>query len=88
MTAWVERVRISGSRLETAARAAMGTAASGGRGAVAAGALESSNVDLAEEFVGLIQHQRSFSANSRTHHHCGRDASGTDQHQAIAVLDR
>jgi flagellar hook protein FlgE len=46
--------------------AAMGTAGSGGRGAVSAGALESSNVDLAEEFVGLIQHQRSFSANSKT----------------------
>lgn len=46
--------------------AAMGTASAGGRGAVSAGALESSNVDLAEEFVGLIQHQRSFSANSKT----------------------
>lgn len=46
--------------------AAMGTAGSGGRGALSAGALESSNVDLAEEFVGLIQHQRSFSANSKT----------------------
>ena len=46
--------------------AAMGTAASGGRGAISAGALEASNVDLAEEFVGLIQHQRSFSANSKT----------------------
>jgi len=46
--------------------AAMGTAGSGGRGAVSAGALESSNVDLAEEFVGLIQHQRSYSANSKT----------------------
>jgi flagellar hook protein FlgE len=46
--------------------AAMGTAGSGGRGAMSAGALESSNVDLAEEFVGLIQHQRSFSANSKT----------------------
>ncbi len=45
---------------------AMGTAGSGGRGAVSAGTLESSNVDLAEEFVGLIQHQRSFSANSKT----------------------
>jgi flagellar hook protein FlgE len=44
----------------------MGTAGSGGRGAMSAGALESSNVDLAEEFVGLIQHQRSFSANSKT----------------------
>jgi flagellar hook protein FlgE len=46
--------------------AAMGTAGSGGRGATSAGALEGSNVDLAEEFVGLIQHQRSFSANSKT----------------------
>jgi len=46
--------------------AAMGSAGSGGRGALSAGALESSNVDLAEEFVGLIQHQRSFSANSKT----------------------
>ncbi|HMR79125.1 MAG TPA: flagellar hook protein FlgE, partial [Polyangiaceae bacterium] len=55
---WIE-TRDSGN-------AAMGTAASGGRGAVSAGTLESSNVDLAEEFVGLIQHQRSFSANSKT----------------------
>lgn len=46
--------------------AAMGTAASGGRGSVSAGAVESSNVDLATEFVELIQHQRSFSANSKT----------------------
>jgi flagellar hook protein FlgE len=46
--------------------AAMGTAASGGRAAVSSGALEGSNVDLAEEFVGLITHQRSFSANSKT----------------------
>jgi flagellar hook protein FlgE len=45
---------------------AFGTAGSGGRGAVSAGALEGSNVDLAEQFVGLIQHQRSFSANSKT----------------------
>jgi flagellar hook protein FlgE len=55
---WIE-TRESGT-------AAMGGAGSGGRGAVSAGALESSNVDLAEEFVGLIQHQRSFSANSKT----------------------
>lgn len=46
--------------------AAMGTAGSGGRGAMSAGALEGSNVDLADEFVSLIQHQRSFSANSKT----------------------
>lgn len=55
---WIE-TRDSGT-------AAFGTAASGGRGAVSAGALEGSNVDLAEQFVGLIQHQRSFSANSKT----------------------
>jgi flagellar hook protein FlgE len=55
---WIE-TRESGS-------VAMGTASSGGRGAVSAGALEGSNVDLATEFVGLIQHQRSFSANSKT----------------------
>jgi flagellar hook protein FlgE len=55
---WIE-TRDSGT-------AALGAASSGGRGAISAAALESSNVDLAEEFVGLIQHQRSFSANSRT----------------------
>ena len=46
--------------------AAFGVAGSGGRGAASSGAVEASNVDLAEEFVGLIQHQRSFSANSKT----------------------
>jgi flagellar hook protein FlgE len=55
---WIE-TRESGT-------AALGTAGAGGRASVTGGALESSNVDLGEEFVGLIQHQRSFSANSRT----------------------
>lgn len=55
---WIE-TRDSGT-------AALGGAGAGGRASVSAGALESSNVDLGEEFVGLIQHQRSFSANSRT----------------------
>lgn len=55
---WIE-TRESGT-------AALGGAGTGGRASVSAGALESSNVDLGEEFVGLIQHQRSFSANSRT----------------------
>jgi flagellar hook protein FlgE len=45
---------------------AYGVAGSGGRGAASSGALEGSNVDLANEFVGLIQHQRSYSANSKT----------------------
>ncbi len=57
-----------GTYIETreSGSAALGTAGSGGRASVSAGALEGSNVDLAEQFVGLIQHQRSFSANSRT----------------------
>jgi flagellar hook protein FlgE len=55
---WIE-TRDSGT-------AAMGTAGTGNRGAVSAGELEGSNVDLATEFVGLIQHQRSFTANSKT----------------------
>ena len=46
--------------------AALGIAGEGGRGALAAGALEQSNVDIAEQFVGLIAHQRSFQANSKT----------------------
>ena len=37
----------------------------GGRGVAHSGALEMSNVDLAEEFTGLIVAQRGFQANSR-----------------------
>ncbi|MHC4561706.1 MAG: flagellar hook protein FlgE [Planctomycetota bacterium] len=37
-----------------------------GAGAVRGGALEGSNVDVAEEFVGLIQAQNGFQANART----------------------
>ena len=44
---WIE-TRESGT-------AALGAAGAGGRASVSAGALESSNVDLGEEFVGLIQ---------------------------------
>jgi flagellar hook protein FlgE len=46
--------------------AAVGTAASGGRGSVSSGSVESSNVDLASQLVSMIQHQRSFTANSKT----------------------
>ena len=46
--------------------AAVGTAASGGRGSVTSGSVESSNVDLATQLVSMIQHQRSFTANSKT----------------------
>jgi flagellar hook protein FlgE len=45
--------------------ALIGTAGTGGRGSLNAGALEMSNVDLAEEFTGLILAQRGFQANSR-----------------------
>jgi flagellar hook protein FlgE len=43
----------------------VGQASTGGRGTLSAGALEMSNVDLAEEFTGLIVAQRGFQANSR-----------------------
>jgi flagellar hook protein FlgE len=43
----------------------VGAAGTGGRGSLSAGALEMSNVDLAEEFTGLIVAQRGFQANSR-----------------------
>jgi flagellar hook protein FlgE len=43
----------------------VGQAGTGGRGTLTAGALEMSNVDLAEEFTGLIVAQRGFQANSR-----------------------
>ncbi|MGY1815454.1 flagellar hook protein FlgE [Blastococcus sp. SYSU D00820] len=43
----------------------IGLAGTGGRGSLLAGALEMSNVDLSEEFTGLIVAQRGFQANSR-----------------------
>jgi flagellar hook protein FlgE len=45
--------------------AMIGVAGVGGRGVLNSGALEMSNVDLAEEFTGLIVAQRGFQANSR-----------------------
>jgi len=38
----------------------------GGRGSLSGYALESSNVDLEDEFVGMIQSQRSYQANAST----------------------
>jgi flagellar hook protein FlgE len=43
----------------------IGTMGTGGRGMLTPGALENSNVDLAEEFTDLIRGQRGFQANSR-----------------------
>ena len=45
--------------------AQLGTAASGGRGILQQGALEMSNVDLAQEFTNLVIAERGFQANSR-----------------------
>jgi len=45
--------------------AVMGKAGLGGRGVIEAGALENSNVDLAQEFVTMITTQRGYQANSR-----------------------
>ncbi len=44
----------------------IGAADTGGRGRVTAGALEMSNVDLAEQFTDMIVTQRGFQANSRS----------------------
>ncbi len=43
-----------------------GEALSSGRGAIRAGTLESSNVDIAREFTDMITTQRGFQANART----------------------
>lgn len=43
----------------------IGTPDSGGRGKIASGYLEMSNVDLAQEFTSMIMAQRGFQANSR-----------------------
>lgn len=45
--------------------AVLGAAGSGGRGMISAGAIEQSNVDIAEEMVAMIQHQRAYGANSK-----------------------
>lgn len=60
--------RVSGSSFRNSTNsglAQVGTVGSGGRGLMAAGVLEMSNVDLAEEFTQLIRAQRGFQANSR-----------------------
>ena len=44
----------------------IGEAGTGGRGGIVAGALEMSNVDLADQFTDMIVTQRGFQANSRT----------------------
>lgn len=46
-------------------QATIGGAGTGGRGIIAGGYLEKSNVNITNEFVDLIQAQRGFQANSR-----------------------
>jgi flagellar hook protein FlgE len=46
--------------------ALVAAAGTGGRGAISAGALEGSNVDLGTELVTMIAYQRAFQANART----------------------
>jgi flagellar hook protein FlgE len=43
----------------------VGTASTGGRGSIASGYLEASNVDMAQEFTNMILAQRGFQASSR-----------------------
>ncbi|MBU0585622.1 MAG: flagellar hook protein FlgE [Alphaproteobacteria bacterium] len=43
----------------------IGFANEGGRGSIVAGALENSNVDIAEELTNMIESQRSYTANSK-----------------------
>ena len=43
----------------------VGAPGSDGRGSLASGALEMSNVDLSQEFTNLIVAQRGFQANAR-----------------------
>lgn len=47
-------------------QATLGAPSTGGRGTLAAGALEQSNVDLANEFVRMISTQRAYQANGKT----------------------
>jgi flagellar hook protein FlgE len=45
--------------------AQIGAASTGGRGSIASGYLEASNVDMAQEFTNMILAQRGFQASSR-----------------------
>ncbi|MBL4688149.1 MAG: flagellar hook protein FlgE [Nannocystaceae bacterium] len=54
------------SATRSSGQVVMGEAGTGGRGSVAQGSLEGSNVDLGNELVTLIAYQRAFQANART----------------------
>jgi flagellar hook protein FlgE len=60
--------RLSGNKFRAstnAGTAVTGAAGTSGLGMITPGALEMSNVDLAQEFTGMITAQRGFQANSR-----------------------
>jgi len=60
--------RIGGNMFRSSVQAGtpnLGEPGTGGRGSIVAGALEQSNVDLADEFVHMIVAQRAFQANSK-----------------------
>jgi flagellar hook protein FlgE len=50
----------------TSGQPVIGAPGDGGRASIASGALEQSNVDIAEQFVRMISAQRVFEANSKT----------------------
>lgn len=54
------------SQTKNSGEASVGAPNMSGRGSVMAKSLERSNVDLAHEFVNMIQNQRAFQANSKT----------------------
>ncbi|MEA2696238.1 MAG: flagellar hook protein FlgE [Myxococcales bacterium] len=61
--------RVGGNLFATnpqSGQATLGGPSTGGRGSLASGALELSNVDLANEFVRMISAQRAYQANGKT----------------------
>jgi len=61
-------VSVGNNNFQTSAATAtpvVGTAGTGERGSIQAGALEASTVDIAKEFTNLIVYQRAYQANSR-----------------------
>jgi flagellar hook protein FlgE len=64
-----QMARVSGNLFATTAGsgpATIGGANTGGRGAIVAGALENSNVNLSDELVHMIAAQRNYQANAKT----------------------
>ena len=70
-------------RHPTAGTVLWGDAGTHGRGSMASGTLEMSNVDLAQEFTSMITAQRGFQANAPRHHDLGRDARRARQPEAL-----